>query len=180
MGVMTVFLTVSFITFLGGLGQLSPLVAFRSAVFHAGDFDVLFRGRFESVKTVISNNNYYVDENEFWRAPYLSDLERVNHQVVQSFGALIPTVNFTQLNEIAENSYSELGQLSPIELFPRWTAQSLLISGEHTTTANMIAGNSSLERLIRVAPDFPNINLGQQDMITSQDVLDILQLQAGD
>jgi hypothetical protein len=45
MGVMTVFLTVSFITFLGGLGQLSPVVTFKSAVYHAGDFDVLFRGR---------------------------------------------------------------------------------------------------------------------------------------
>lgn len=73
MGVMTVFLTVSFITFLGGIGQLSPMVTFRSAVFHSGDFDVLFRGRFDQVKTVVGNTNYYTDENEFWNAPYLSE-----------------------------------------------------------------------------------------------------------
>ena len=61
MGVMTVFLTVSFITFLGGLGQLSPVVTFRSAVYHAGDFDVLFQGRSDEIKTVIGNTNYYTD-----------------------------------------------------------------------------------------------------------------------
>lgn len=42
-GVMTVFLTVSFITFLGGLSQLSPVVTIKSSVFSAGDFDIMIR-----------------------------------------------------------------------------------------------------------------------------------------
>ena len=73
MVVMTVFLTVSFITFLGGLGQLSPVVTFKSAVNLAGDFDDLFRGRKDDVKTVKGNTNYYTDINDFFNAPYISD-----------------------------------------------------------------------------------------------------------
>jgi hypothetical protein len=40
-GVMTVFLTVSFITFLSSIGQLAPMVTIKSAVALAGDFDIM-------------------------------------------------------------------------------------------------------------------------------------------
>ena len=42
-GVMTVFLTVSFITFLGALSQLSPIVALKSSTTSAGDFDLIMQ-----------------------------------------------------------------------------------------------------------------------------------------
>jgi hypothetical protein len=34
----------------------------------------------------------------------------------------IPTANFTELSQIAENAYRNKGLESPIELFPRWIA----------------------------------------------------------
>jgi hypothetical protein len=76
-GVMTVFLTVSFITFLGGIGQLGPVTTLKSAVYHAGDFDVMFRGRTDSVPTVLGTNNHYTDLNDYFNTPYLSRSERV-------------------------------------------------------------------------------------------------------
>lgn len=77
MGVMTVFLTVSFITFLGGIGQLGPITTLKTALYQSGDFDVLFRGRTELTPTVIGNTNYYSDDNDFFNAPYLSKSEKV-------------------------------------------------------------------------------------------------------
>lgn len=77
MGVMTVFLTVSFITFLGGIGQLGPITTLKTALYHSGDFDVMFRGRTELTPTVIGNTNYYTDDNDFFNAPYLSRNEKV-------------------------------------------------------------------------------------------------------
>jgi hypothetical protein len=78
MGVMTVFLTVSFITFLGGIGQLGPVTTLKSAVYHAGDFDVMFRGRTDAKPTVLGSTNYYTDSNDFFNTPYLSRSERIN------------------------------------------------------------------------------------------------------
>lgn len=68
----------------------------------------------------------------------------------------VPTVNFTQLLEIQKEAYK--GRESPIELFPRWVASTKLINPSDkrkNTTANMIAGDSLLERRINVAPEFP-------------------------
>ena len=72
MCVMTVFLTVSFITFLNGVGQLAPIVTLQSAVFTAGDNDMIIMGKSGTTKMVRGNNNYYNDENEFFNAPFLS------------------------------------------------------------------------------------------------------------
>ena len=72
MGVMTVFLTVSFITFLGGIGQLGPITSLKTALYQAGDFDVMFRGQTKLIPTVVGNTNYYTDEKDFFNAPYMS------------------------------------------------------------------------------------------------------------
>jgi hypothetical protein len=77
MGVMTVFITVSFITFLGGIGQLGPITTLKTAIYHSGDFDVMFRGQTELTPIVIGNTNYYTDENDFFNAPYMSHSEKV-------------------------------------------------------------------------------------------------------
>ena len=88
MGVMTVFLTVSFITFLGGIGQLGPITTLKTALYHSGDFDVMFRGRTELTPTVIGNTNYYTDDTDFFYAPYLSRNEKVRRIAQQSFDLL--------------------------------------------------------------------------------------------
>jgi hypothetical protein len=77
MGVMTVFLTVSFITFLGGIGSLGPITTLKTALYHAGDFDVMLRGRTEQTPWKIGNTNYYIDDNDFFNAPYLSRSDKM-------------------------------------------------------------------------------------------------------
>jgi len=47
------------------------------------------------------------------------------------------------------------------------------------TSAHMIAGDSYLERKINVAPEFPKMLLGRNEMITSGDVMRILDLKEG-
>ena len=58
LGVMTVFLTVSFTTFLGGIGQLKPITSLKTALHQARDFD---RGQTTLMPTVVGNTNYYTD-----------------------------------------------------------------------------------------------------------------------
>ena len=41
---MTVFLTVSFITFLSGVGKLAPLIVIKQSVYTAGDNDIIILG----------------------------------------------------------------------------------------------------------------------------------------
>jgi len=71
---------------------------------------------------------------------------------------------------------------TPIELFPRWIAQTTLFNPTlktKNTTAHMIAGDSHLERKINVAPEFPKILFGRSEMSTSTDVMKILDLKEG-
>lgn len=93
-----------------------------------------------------------------------------------------PTVNFTELQETVDNARINLGYESPIQLFPRWIALSTLYNPNDrskNTTANMIAGNSKLERAINVAPRFPKNLFKQGELATTQDVVNLLGLQVG-
>lgn len=47
------------------------------------------------------------------------------------------------------------------------------------TTANMIAGDSKLERAINVAPRFPRNLFKQGELATTEDVVNLLGLQVG-
>jgi len=84
MGVMTVFLTVSFITFLGGIGSLGPITTLKTAVYHAGDFDVMFKSHSELKPWKIGNTNYYNDDSDFFNAPYLSESDKVRLTAAQN------------------------------------------------------------------------------------------------
>ena len=57
MEVMTVFLKVSFITILGGIGQLGPITTTNTAIYHSADFDVMFLRRIVLAPTVIVIEN---------------------------------------------------------------------------------------------------------------------------
>lgn len=94
----------------------------------------------------------------------------------------VPTVNFTELQEIADEAYQSKGFESPIELFPRWIAQTTLFNPAiktKNTTAHMIAGDSLLERRINVAPAFPKTIFARNELATTFDVMNILGLQDG-
>lgn len=94
----------------------------------------------------------------------------------------IPTVNFTELSQIAQNAYRSKGLESPIELFPRWIAQTTLFNPDfktRNTTAHMIAGDSHLERKINVAPEFPKRTFARNELATTDDVMNILGLKEG-
>jgi len=54
---------------------LGPITTLKTALYHSGDFDVMFRGRTELIPTVVGNTNYYTDENDFFNAPYLTRSE---------------------------------------------------------------------------------------------------------
>lgn len=83
--------------------------------------------------------------------------------------------------DIASQAYQ--GKEIPIELFPRWMAQSTLFNTQvkdRNTTAYMIAGNSTLERMIGVAPEFPNKIFKRDEIATTTDVMDLLGVKQGD
>lgn len=80
MGVVTVFLTVSFITFLASTNTLAPILALNSAVFTCGDFDLVITGNTNNIESVNGNTNYYHDQNEFFGAPYLTQSEKLNKE----------------------------------------------------------------------------------------------------
>lgn len=121
MGVMTVFLTVSFITFLDDIGQLSPIIVLSSSIFTSGDFDILITGNIDKIEHVNGNQNYYNDPNEFFTAPYLTKSEKTNKLTEQSLLSKIPLVNFTAVNDVINKAYAKSDK-KPVELFPRWMA----------------------------------------------------------
>jgi hypothetical protein len=53
-------------------------------------------------------------------------------------------------------------------------------AGHLNTTAYMIAGNSTLERMIGVAPEFPNRIFGRNELVTTTDVMNLLNVKEGD
>lgn len=181
MGVITVFLTVSFITFLGGIGSLGPITTLKTAMFHAGDFDVMFKSHSDAKPWKIGNTNYYNDDNDFFNAPYLSKSDKVSMSASQNLKQMNPSINFTQLDEKANRIYDKVAN-PPIELFPRWIAQTTLFNPNNVmanTSAHMIAGDSYLERKINVAPEFPKMLPERNEIITSGDVMRILDLKEG-
>jgi hypothetical protein len=114
MTAMTVFLTVSFITFLGLIGQLGPITSYKTALAFAGDFDVMIRGQSKLIPTIVGNTNYYTDERDFFNAPYMSKSEKMRQLAHQSFISKLPVVNFTELQQIVDDARINHGYESPI------------------------------------------------------------------
>jgi hypothetical protein len=81
---MTVFLTVSFITFLNGAGKLSPIIVMKNTVFSAGDYDITILGKGFGNKEIVKSNNFYNDHAEIWDTPFKSNVEKMNlHTMAQ-------------------------------------------------------------------------------------------------
>jgi hypothetical protein len=65
-GVLTVFLTVSFITFLSGLSYIAPVIDMKSSVAGCGDFDIIIRKPRSSEVKIVGTTNYYNDPDHFF------------------------------------------------------------------------------------------------------------------
>jgi hypothetical protein len=116
---MTVFLTVSFITFLNGAGKLSPIIVLKNTVFSAGDYDITILGRGFGSKEIVKKNNFYNDHAEIWDTPFQSNNEKMKLHTMAQLKTLA-TVNFTSVEETINHEYE--GHFKPIEVFPRWMA----------------------------------------------------------
>lgn len=81
-----------------------------------------------------------------------------------------------------DNDFKKKGRTSNVELFPRWMAQTTLSNPEMdiSTSAYMIAGDSKLERKIQIARGFPNDILKKGEIVTTSDVMNLLNAEVGD
>ena len=64
----TVFLTVSFLTFLSMFGKLSPIQILLQAEALSGDFDFMVMGNTSKLENVYARTNFYNDNQEFFNA----------------------------------------------------------------------------------------------------------------
>ena len=121
---MTVFLTVSFITFLSGVGKLAPLIVLKNSVFTSGDNDIIILGG-ETLahKEIVPNNNFYTEQHSFWDEPFMSNNDKMNAHAMSAISSL-PLVNFTEISTMMDEEYRN--KTKPIEMFPRWRVQTKL------------------------------------------------------
>ena len=105
-GVLTVFLTVSFISFLGAICSLHPIASLTTAIHHAGDIDVMLTGHSGTTANKYGNTNYYQDELEFFNEPFLSPSEKRIQLAEKSIKQQVPTVNFTEITAIVDREYT--------------------------------------------------------------------------
>lgn len=180
MSMLTVMLTVSFITLVDCLAQLTPIPALKSTIAMSGDFDVIMMANTGRLKQIQGNTNYYTDPQEFFNAPHLSQTEKENKLVEQSFKSWLPFINYTEISNEIDNVYAKKGIEPPVRLFPRWFAQTKLIHGNKWTSAYMIAGDSLHERKIGHAQGFPIRQLKRHEAITTNDVMNVLGVVPGE
>merc|ERR1712038_2241710 len=97
MSMLTVMLTVSFITLVDCLCQLTPIPALKSTIAMSGDFDVILMANTGRLKQIQGSTNFYTDQNDFFNARHLSQGEKESKLVEQSFQSWLPFVNYTQI-----------------------------------------------------------------------------------
>ena len=173
---------VSVSTLVDCLCQLTPIPALKSTIAMSGDFDVILMANTGRLKQIQGNTNFYTDQYENFNALHLSQSEKENKLVEQSFQSWMPFINYTQINEDIEAIYQKKGIAPPVGLFPRWIAQTKLTNPADGkfTSAYMISGDSLHERQIGVAQGFPIRELKRHEVITTNDVMSVLGAKVGD
>jgi hypothetical protein len=78
--VTTVFLTVSFLTFLSLIGQLQPIQILKQAEAQTGDYDIMIMGNTKQ-PLVYSRRNFYVDDLEFFNSELQPKVEHAKQSV---------------------------------------------------------------------------------------------------
>ena len=182
MNVITVFLTVSLITFLDMMSKLSPILAVKQNMATSGDYDILMQGYYnEALKNGYGNQNWYTDEQENFNAPYMTEPEKLMFRSETEIQQKLPLVNFTAVQQRVKERFPD-PEKQNFDLFPRWMSQTSLYNADRTkfTSAYMVVGDSKLERNIGIAPGFPVRVLGQDELVTTSDILTVLGLEEGD
>ena len=167
-GVSTIFLTVTVVTYLDCMIRLAPAVTMIASQSTVGDFDLQLQKRDAKDLIFSGNRNFYTDQLD--GASQLQGGDgpgRGGH----GGGKQVPYLNYTELNQTLsafERGQAEVGNGHRVlgRFFPRWNAQSKVVDPrvtegqkQRTTSAIMVAGNSRLENQIGVARGFPQLDL---------------------
>ena len=76
----------------------------------------------------------------------MTQSDKRNRGNARNLWSKIPFVNFTEISEVLDDFYGDRER--PIEIFPRWIAQTNVLNGSKKTSSYMVAGDSALERSI--------------------------------
>ena len=179
-GVSAIFLTVTVVTFLYSLVGLAPAVTMIASQSTVGDYDLQFSKRSESTLRTKGNRNFFVEGEEFFEQTR-NVSESFQDKVLKQLKSknVLPVLNFTEFNQTVQAAGHEKIKA---RFFPRWNALSKVVNTntKKQTSAVMVAGDSSLENSIGVAHGFPQLELGQDEVIMMQDVMEVLELRVGD
>jgi hypothetical protein len=105
MSVVTVFLTVAFITFLDCMSQLSSVPAMQLAMQWSGDFDLVMMPSKNRQEIVTDNMNFYHDKMEGFNHPYMNRLEKEKVKTQNHLKKIVPFLNYTEIQEHVTNVY---------------------------------------------------------------------------
>ena len=157
MSMITVFLTVAFITLIDCLSGIIAVPPLQLALAMGGDFDLILTANMGRLKAVKKSTNYFTDEFYTFSANFMNDRAAQNFQIAHHIKAMNPFINYTEINAHMEGIYAELDKPMDVELTPRWIAQTRVFNTDRTfnTSSYMVAGDSIRERNIGIAPGFP-------------------------
>jgi hypothetical protein len=91
-------------------------------------------GNTDKLEPVYASKNFYVDDHEYFNAKSLDQSETRLKMDQRSLLSKIPFVNFTLIEETLDEYYGDMER--PLEVFPRWIAQSKILNDEGTTQTN--------------------------------------------
>ena len=105
MSMLTVMLTVSFITLVDCICQLTPIPALQSTIAMSGDFDIVMMANTARLKQVQGNTNFYTDPNDFFNARHYTQSEKESKLVEQGFKSWAPFINYTEVQSDIDSIY---------------------------------------------------------------------------
>ena len=99
-GISTIFLTVSVVTYLDSLMGLAPAVTFIASQSTVGDFDILIQKRSEKDILLPGNQNYFAHQSKSF-TNYLDRSKNFYELLIERLEKheLLPLVNYTWLNQ---------------------------------------------------------------------------------
>ena len=147
---MTIFLVVSFVTFLDSLVQVAPAVFYLASQQSAGDFDLQIQMRYTTSEVENGNTNFYTLEKPMYSRFDMTEKQIDEKKNIKSVNGF-KFANYTLMTDLLKDDPYFDGA------FPRWVATTKLINPDlrdKNTSAVAIIGDSKKERDIGVAPGF--------------------------
>lgn len=97
MSVLTVFLTVAFITLIDGLGGISAVPPLQMAISMGGDFDMIIGANMGRIKPIQKNLNYFEDEFDTFSARYMNERASQAFLTDHHLQSMNPFINYTSI-----------------------------------------------------------------------------------